>query len=65
MAPSLFSRRVASLAVIASLVLQLSGASMAAEPRAALPSAPATDQNLSRRLGFEANRGQVDVRNAV
>jgi hypothetical protein len=61
MAPSLFSRRVASLAVIASLVLQLSGASMAAEPRAALPSAPATERNLSRRIGFEANRGQVDA----
>ena len=61
MAPSLFSRRVASLAVIASLVLQLSGASMAAESRVALPSAPATERNLSRRIGFEANRGQVDA----
>ena len=34
---------------------------MAAEPRAALPSAPAADRTLSRRLGFEANCGQVDA----
>src|SRR5262245_5002823 len=62
MEPSVFSRCVASLAVIASLVLHLSGASMAAEPRAAaLPSAPATERNLSRRIGFEANCGQVDA----
>src|SRR6516165_11218365 len=61
MEPSMFSRRVASLAGITSLVLQLSGASMAAEPRAALPSAPATEHNLSRRIGFEANCGQVDA----
>ena len=60
MEPSVFSGRVASLAVIASLVLQLSGASMAAESRVALPSTPATDRTLSRRIGFEANCGQVD-----
>jgi Beta-propeller repeat len=62
METSVCSRYVASLAAIASLVLQLSGASMAAEPRAALPSAPASDRTLSRRLGFEANCGQVDER---
>jgi len=60
MEPSVFSRRVASLAGIASLVLQLSSASMAAESRVARPSTPATDRNLSHRLGFEANCGQVD-----
>ncbi len=57
METSVCSRYVASLAAIASLVLQLSGASMAAEPRAALPSAPAA---AGRRIGFEANCGQVD-----
>src|SRR5262245_3275345 len=62
MEASVFSRRVASLAGIASLVLHLTGASMAAESRAALPSAPATERNLSRRIGFEANCGQVDAR---
>jgi hypothetical protein len=61
MEPSVFSRRVASLAGIASLVLQLSGASMAAEPRAVLPAASATERNLSSRIGFEANCGQVDA----
>jgi hypothetical protein len=61
MEPSVFSGRVASLAGIASLVLQLSGASMAAEPREALPLAPATERNLSSRIGFEANCGQVDA----
>src|SRR5262245_56036041 len=61
MEPSVFSRCVASLAVIASLVLELSGASMAAESRAALPSTPATDRTLSRRLAFEANCGQADA----
>src|SRR5262245_10877073 len=60
MEPSVFSRRVASLVVIASFVLQVAGASMAAEPRPTLPAAPAADRNLSRRLGFEANCGQVD-----
>jgi Beta-propeller repeat len=58
MKPSVFPGRVASLAVIASLVLAV--ASIAAEPRATLPSAPAADRNLSRRRGFEANCGQVD-----
>jgi hypothetical protein len=43
---------LAGLAVIASLVLQLSGASMAAEPRATLPSA-AADRTSPRRLAFE------------
>jgi hypothetical protein len=61
MNPSVFSRRVASLAVITSLVLELAGVSMAAEPRATLPAAPAADFSVSRRLGFEANRGQVDA----
>lgn len=48
----------AKITVIASLVLQLSGASMAAEPRTPLPSAPAA---AGRRIAFEANRGQVDA----
>lgn len=61
MEPSVFSGRVASLAAIASLLLQLSGTSMAAESRVALPSTPATDRTLSRRIGFEANCGQVDA----
>ncbi len=60
MEPSVFSGRVASLAVIASLVLQVSGTSLAAESRVALPSTPAADHTLSRRIGFEANCGQVD-----
>src|SRR4029077_11422843 len=60
MDPSVFSGRVASLAVIASLVFQVSGTSMAAESRVALPSTPAADRTLSRRIGFEANCGQVD-----
>ncbi|HKA29489.1 MAG TPA: SBBP repeat-containing protein, partial [Candidatus Binatia bacterium] len=50
----------AGLAIIASLVLAV--ASIAAEPRATLPSAPATGRTLSRRIGFEANCGQVDER---
>src|SRR5262249_44825331 len=41
--------------------LRAAGASMAAEPRATLPAAPAADVSLSRPLGFEANRGQVDA----
>src|SRR5215467_5762755 len=56
MEPSVFFRRVASLGGIASLVLQLSGAAMAAGPLA-----PASEHNLSRRIGFEANCGQVDA----
>src|SRR5262249_7598700 len=51
----------AGLAIIAGLVFELAGTSMAAEPRATLPSAPATERNLSRRIGFEANCGQVDA----
>ena len=65
MEPSVFSGRVASLAVIASLVLQVSGTSLAAESRVALPSTPAADHTLSRRIGFEANCGQVDAHGAV
>src|SRR5262249_57401599 len=42
--------------------LLLPGASMGAEWRAAVPSARATERNLSRRIGFEANCGQVDAR---
>src|SRR5262249_11022541 len=51
----------AGLAIIGGLVFELAGTSMAAEPRATLPSAPATERNLSRRIGFEANCGQVDA----
>src|SRR5262249_41862890 len=50
----------AGLAIIASLVLAV--ARIAAEPRATLPWAPATGRTLSRRIGFEANCGQVDER---
>jgi len=57
MKPSVFPGRVARLAVIASLVLQLSGMSMAAEPRATPPAAPAADPTVSLRFAFEANRG--------
>ena len=40
MEPSVFSRRLASLAGIASFVVQVAGTSMAAEPRATLPAPP-------------------------
>src|SRR5215831_2604862 len=39
------------------ILLQLSGMSMAAEPRATPPAAPAADPTVSLRLAFEANRG--------
>jgi len=42
----------AGLAVIASLLLELAGASMAAPP---------PDRRASRPLVFEANRGQADA----
>ncbi len=48
-------------ALIASLVLALAGASIAAEPVATPPAAPAAGRTVSRRLAFEANRGQLDA----
>src|SRR5262245_14157004 len=60
MKASVFSRRVASLAGIASFLLQVAGASTAAEPRATLPAASAAGRKASRRLAFEANCGRLD-----